>query len=112
MLAEPSPESPPPRGLRRFLAEVLAMRISVDESDTGYHHAAHLCRIWLEGAERSNVVTADEEHRFAVTLRRNEFGEPVLDKAGQPLTDNFYGAVRIECPAWIELQQGLGHSDI
>jgi hypothetical protein len=78
------------------------MRISSDTADSGYHPHFNYVRIWLEGAERSNVITADEEGRFAITYRLDEFGVPVRDaKTGEPLTDRFYGAVRIECAPWL-----------
>ena len=73
------------------------MRLSVDPLDLGYHPQANRCRVFLEGAERSNVVTADEERRYAVTYRLDDQGKTVL-RAGKPVKDEFWGAVRIELP--------------
>lgn len=79
------------------------MRISSDPDHPDYHEAFMTCRVWLEGAERNNVVRADEEGRFAVTYRLDEFGKPVT-KGGEILTDNFTGHVRIDCPAWVRYE--------
>jgi hypothetical protein len=72
------------------------MRISTLPSDVGYTPRAHEYRVWLAGSERNNIVTADDQERFAVTFRRNEFGEPVKDKTGAQVTERFWGDVRIE----------------
>jgi hypothetical protein len=80
------------------------MRISSDPTDPAYTQHFHLCRIWLAGAERSNCVLADEEKRYAVTLARDEFGRPVLDKDGNQVRQEFWGDVRIESPDWLRLQ--------
>jgi hypothetical protein len=80
------------------------MRISTDPDDRGFHISANYCRFFLEGAERLNVVTADEEGRFAVTLRLDEFGQPVKDKkTGKTIHDKFFGAVRVDCADWLRI---------
>jgi hypothetical protein len=80
------------------------MRISTDPDDVGYHAHANYVRVFLEGAERLNVVTADERARFAITIRLDEFGQPVKDKkTGKTLHDKFYGAVRIDCADWLRI---------
>ena len=80
------------------------MRISTDPDDRGFHPHANYCRVFLDGAERNNVVTADEGGRFAVTLRLDEFGQPVKDKkTGKTLHDKFYGAVRVDCADWLRV---------
>lgn len=81
------------------------MRISSNPSDAAYSPEFHRCRVWLAGAERNNVETADEAGRFAVTLARDEHGRPVLDKAGSQVRQKFYGDVRIDCPAWLRISQ-------
>ena len=81
------------------------MRISSNPDDAFYSPHMNQCRIWLEGGERNNVETADEEKRYAVQLARDEFGAPVLDKDGKQLRQKFYGAVRIECPDWLRVSQ-------
>jgi hypothetical protein len=80
------------------------MRISSDPTDPAYTQHFHLCRIWLAGAERSNCVLADEEKRYAVTLARDEFGRPVLDKDGNQVRQEFWGDVRVDAPDWLRLQ--------
>jgi hypothetical protein len=79
------------------------MKIHTDPDHTAYHHAISVCRVFLEGAERNNVLFADEEGRFAVTLRLDEFGRP-MRKGEKLLTDDFCGHVRIECPDWVRQQ--------
>ncbi|MBI2769220.1 MAG: hypothetical protein HYX47_06340 [Burkholderiales bacterium] len=83
------------------------MKVSADRNDPAFSDCFAMCRIWLEGAERSNVVTADEDGRFAVTTRLDENGDPVL-RAGQPVTDVFRGAVRVECPDWLRKERETG----
>ena len=73
------------------------MRVSVDQADAGYHPLACHCRVFLEGAERCNVVMADEERRHAVLHVLDEHGRPVV-KGQRILTEDFYGAVRIQLP--------------
>lgn len=73
------------------------MRASVDPCDPDYHPMASRCRVFLEGAERNNVITADEEKRFALLHRLDDRGRVVV-KDGKAATDAFYGTVRIELP--------------
>lgn len=73
------------------------MRVSVDPCDPGYHTMASRCRVFLEGAERNNVITADEGKRFALLHRLDGRGRVVV-KDGKAATDAFYGSVRIELP--------------
>jgi hypothetical protein len=58
------------------------MRVSSRPDDPGYTPCFHQFRIFIAGAERSNVETADEAKRYAVQLARDEWGKPVLDKNG------------------------------
>ena len=90
------------------------MRISCDPDDPSYSSAFSHCTIYLEGAARNNVVTADEDRRFAVTFRRDEFGAPMLAKDKSQLRDKFYGAVRVDCPAWLrsEMEDPSGDNAI
>lgn len=90
------------------------MRISSDLDDSGFHLDFASCRIYLEGAERSNVVTADEGARFAVTYRLDEFGRAVLDKkTGEPIRDKFHGHVRIDCSDWLrEAMESPSENDL
>lgn len=77
------------------------MRIACLPQDPAYHTAFHLCHIYLEGAERNNVLLADEKGRFAITFRRDEFGVPVLHKDGSQITEPFHGHVRVDAPEWL-----------
>jgi hypothetical protein len=80
------------------------MRISSLPEDPGFSQYAHMATVYLAGAERNNVVLADEERRYAVQLARDEFGKPVLDKHGKQRTQEFFGDVRIEAPQWLRLK--------
>jgi hypothetical protein len=80
------------------------MRISSLPNDPAYNTAFHLCSIFLEGAQRNNVLLADEKGRFALTFARNEFGVPVLRKDGSQVTETFRGHVRVEAPEWLRTQ--------
>jgi hypothetical protein len=78
------------------------MRISKDPDHPDHSEYAGHCAFFLEGAERHNVLTADEAGRFAVTYRLDEWGAMCRDeKTGQPLTDRFWGHVRIVAPQWL-----------
>jgi ABC-type phosphonate transport system ATPase subunit len=78
------------------------MRISANPDDSHYHPNHANCRFYLAGAERNNVMTADEGARFAITYRLDEFGAPVRDrKTGEALTDRFHGDVRVDCSDWL-----------
>lgn len=81
------------------------MRISSSPADPGYSPHAHLCTFWVAGSERNNVVTLDEGKRYALLLRRDEFGAPALDKKGEQIKEPYYGDVRIECESWLRTAQ-------
>jgi hypothetical protein len=81
------------------------MRISADPDHADYHEGAHLCQVYLAGAERCNVLSADEAGRFAVTFRLDEFGNQIFNKAGELQRETFRGDVRIEAPEIIRLQR-------
>jgi hypothetical protein len=82
------------------------MRLSTQRDDAGYHAAASRCKVFLAGAERSNVVTADEERRYALLHRLDQNGRSVI-KDGAPQFDEFHGDVRIEIPD--DLRQLVDH---
>ena len=86
------------------------MKISLDSNHPAYNDwAFKVCSFYLDGVQRNNVMTADEEGSFAITRRLDETGETVYDRNGKMLTDEFRGAVRIECPDWLryEIQDAL-----
>jgi 3-dehydroquinate synthase class II len=84
------------------------MRVSSDPADSGYTPCMHQFRVWLAGAERSNVLTADDTKRYAVQLARDEFGRPVLDKDGNQRRQEYYGDVRIERSPCDEQEDEMG----
>jgi hypothetical protein len=84
------------------------MRISSRPSDPGYTPCFHQFRIFIAGAERSNVETADEAKRYAVQLARDEWGKPVLDKNGWQVRQEYFGDVRIERVACDEQEDEMG----
>lgn len=75
------------------------MRYSVDQDDPGYANwkAIGTARCWIDGVERGNVITADEEKRVAVLAVLDDHGMPKLNAARtEVLTETVYGAVRVE----------------
>jgi hypothetical protein len=86
------------------------MRIASDPTHPDYHHCYRQCTVYLEGSARTHVISADEELRTATTYRLDANGHVQFDKHGNALTDTFYGHVRIDCPAWLNLEQALGKS--
>ena len=85
------------------------MKISVDRSHPAFHEwAPRVCRFYLGGVERNNVLFADEERRFAITRRLDDSGEEMRDREGNPLTDEFRGTVRIDCPDWLREEMESG----
>ena len=84
------------------------MRVSSEPTDSGYTPHMSDYRVWLAGAERNNVETADDQKRYAVTLARDEWGRPVLDKEGRQVRQPFWGDVRIEREACDEQEDEMG----
>jgi hypothetical protein len=88
---------------------LVGVKISVDRSHPAFHEwAPRVCRFYLGGVERNNVLFADEERRFALTRRLDEAGEEMRDRAGNLLTDEFRGTVRIDCPDWLREEMESG----
>lgn len=54
-------------------------------------------KIWLNGVQFKDVVVADEEKRFALTVRRDNNGN-IVTKDDKLVYDEFFGHVRIEVP--------------
>lgn len=74
------------------------MRLSIDPNDPGYTKG--LCggiKVFLDGIERCNVVTADEEKRLIVVHPLDERGRLQLDREkGEVVRETLHGDVRIE----------------
>jgi hypothetical protein len=89
---------------------LVGVKISVDRSLPAFHEwAPRVCRFYLGGVERNNVLLADEERRFAITRRLDEAGKEMRDRHGRALTDEFRGAVRIDCPEWLREEMESGN---
>lgn len=80
------------------------MKISTDPDSPYFHSACSQVRVFLAGAERNNVLFADEEGRTALQMRLNEWGNPVHDAAGLAILDRFWGDVRVEAPLWVRVE--------
>jgi hypothetical protein len=72
-------------------------RVSRIMDDAGFTECRR-CRVFLAGVEVNNVLTADEEKRYAETYRKDVHGLCVFDKNGEAVTDEFYGDVAVICP--------------
>jgi hypothetical protein len=79
------------------------MRVSVTPGDPGFDQRAFGAgiRVFLDGHQRKEVFTADEQQRLVIILKRDEQGRIVLNEArDEALTESLYGDVRIELPEW------------
>lgn len=77
------------------------MRISVDLFDPGYANFrawGHRARIFFQGSERNNIVTADEEGRFVIAHVLDANGAIKRDKNDQPMRETLFGDVCIKLP--------------
>lgn len=73
------------------------MRLSVDKNDPGYVPRYLGARVYLDGIERSRVITADEEQRLIVRCVTDERGRPVLNRERNEVArETLHGEVRIE----------------
>jgi hypothetical protein len=76
------------------------MRLSADPTDPawpGFHLGG--VRILLDGIERSDVVTADEEGRHIVRYVRDSAGRLIIDTSTrEPMRETLYGTVHIDMP--------------
>jgi hypothetical protein len=87
------------------------MKISTHPDYPNYHDwADRVCRFILAGSERNNVLHADEERRYAITLKLDAKGNPKTSSSGQAQTEEFRGSVVIECPAWLRHEADNGGS--
>ncbi len=74
------------------------MRVSVDKDDPGYKNfpTHRLCKVYLDGAELKNCITADEEEGEVLCYVEDENGELVLTDDGEAVkTEIRHGAVTI-----------------
>ena len=73
------------------------MRASVDKDDPGYAPHSIGAKVFLDGVQRSHVVTADEEKRLIVRYVTDEKGRFKID-GDNVRRETLYGDVRIELP--------------
>ena len=75
------------------------MRVSVDKHDPGYAPIlVGRVKVFVDGHERSGVITADEEARMLVVACVNERGVHQLNNDRTEVKrETVYGHVRIEC---------------
>ena len=66
------------------------MRVSVDETDPGFTDDI-LFKVFLDGAEASYVITADEEQGYAL-----KYVDPLIHDGDEWETEEFHGHVRLE----------------
>lgn len=75
------------------------MRVSSDVDDEGYAPlAVSHCKVFLDGVDRFNVITADEEKRMAIVQAPDESGRPLID-GDEFRRVTFYWHVRVELEA-------------
>jgi hypothetical protein len=73
------------------------MRLSADPNDPAYAPLTGGIRVFLDGIERCNVVTADEEKRLVVVHPLDERGNLILNRErDEVVTETLHGHVRIE----------------
>lgn len=54
-------------------------------------------RCWLNGAEIGSVIAADEDHGFVIVIRRDQNGQPLLNREKTRVrTKTLRGTVRLE----------------
>jgi len=76
------------------------MRISAESGDPGYSPMYLHARVWFNGVERKDVVTADEEKGMVVVYVRHDNGELRLDHGARAMmTEILFGKVVIEVSA-------------
>lgn len=72
------------------------MRMSSDDSDPGYDRRYICSKVFIAGSERWNVITADEEKRWALLIKLDENGTAMRDEqTGKLVTEEFFGEVVI-----------------
>jgi len=79
------------------------MRLSANPDDPGYAAWGEILssgksvRVFLNGIERSGVMTADETERFIVMAKRDERGEIVFDRQREEFVlETLRGDVHVE----------------
>jgi len=77
------------------------MRLSTDIDDPGFTPHTQNVKVFLNGVERTGVITADEEKRLIIVHKRDENGRLMFRSAGMAYGPEFeretlYGDVRIE----------------
>lgn len=72
------------------------MRMSADKKDPGYENLNDSARIFLDGIEKTLVITADEELGYLLRYATTDAGETIVAPCGVGLvTETLYGRVVI-----------------
>jgi len=73
------------------------MRISADKDDVGYNPSAIFSdtRVFFNGEERKDVVTADDTHGFIIIYARDD-NDKLIQDDNDIAENKIYGDVRIE----------------
>jgi hypothetical protein len=71
--------------------------MSADKKDPGYENLNHAARIFLDGIEKTRVITADEELGYLLRYVTTDSGETVIAPCGKELVmETLYGRVVIQ----------------
>ena len=71
--------------------------MSADKKDPGYENLNNSARIFLDGIEKTRVITADEEPGYLLRYATTDAGEIVIAPCGTELvTETLYGRVVIQ----------------
>ena len=71
------------------------MRMSGNKEDPGFKNYRPGTKVFLDGVELKDVITADEEDGLAIVVKRNKENQVFLD-GGQIAQEEKRGQVRIE----------------
>jgi hypothetical protein len=73
------------------------MRLSVDSNDPGYNPKAFGAKVYLNGAEVTKVITADEDRGMLIRYQTDQRGKLILNSdRSDALRETRYGIVRID----------------
>ncbi len=76
------------------------MRTSCDEKDFAYRGEGLRGKVWLDGVEIKDVVTADEDQGHVIRFARNLQGEFLIRQSRSLVKERLYGKVKTEITEW------------